>query len=402
MISQRDRGELARFYTVTDPKKHQKGYTVYKVTARIISRKNPEDVQEITVWKRYSDFRKLHQNLWQLHKNVCSQSELFPPFAKAKVFGRFDDSVIEERRQCSEDLLQFSANIPALYSSQHIQDFFKGGEVHDGSELIGPAEPFSDFLADSLSDCSSDGPSSDSDLTSLAVDTDSLAELDDGMASGRTSPNHPQGGATNISSSCSPRLPSLHERRTPSPAPVPASSAPNPEVSWPGRTPLFSGGLKKATGGNPKDVKSDYLDKASELICLAVQREKEQDYQAAFSYYRNGVDLLLQGVQGEPSPTRREAVKKKTAEYLMRAEQISSQHLRSNMGQGSTQSVALGAQCCPSTSRGGQQSPSEELRAYRVLGVIDKVSLLCVLQLITKFCDFSFKRPMNNLSFFCQ
>uniref|UniRef100_A0A3P8WXB9 Ribosomal protein S6 kinase polypeptide 1 n=1 Tax=Cynoglossus semilaevis TaxID=244447 RepID=A0A3P8WXB9_CYNSE len=117
MISQRDSGELARFYTVTDPKKHQKGYTVYKVTARIISRKNPEDVQEITVWKRYSDFRKLHQNLWQLHKNVCSQSELFPPFAKAKVFGRFDDSVIEERRQCSEDLLQFSANIPALYST---------------------------------------------------------------------------------------------------------------------------------------------------------------------------------------------------------------------------------------------------------------------------------------------
>uniref|UniRef100_A0A3Q2VEC8 Ribosomal protein S6 kinase polypeptide 1 n=1 Tax=Haplochromis burtoni TaxID=8153 RepID=A0A3Q2VEC8_HAPBU len=332
MISQRDRGELARFYTVTDPKKHQKGYTVYKVTARIISRKNPEDVQEITVWKRYSDFRKLHQNLWQLHKNACGQSELFPPFAKAKVFGRFDDSVIEERRQCSEDLLQFSANIPALYNSQHIQDFFKGGEVHDGSELIGPAEPFSEFLADTLSDCSSDvqrdisgaedltltseygGPSSDSDLTSLAVDTDSLAELDDGMASGHTSPNQPQGGATNISSSCSPRLPSLHE--------------------------------------------------------------KEQDYQAAFSYYRSGVDLLLQGVQGEPSATRREAVKKKTAEYLMRAEQISSQYLRSNMGQGSTQTVAFGVQCCSSLNRGGQQSPSEELRAYRVLGVIDKVLLV--------------------------
>uniref|UniRef100_A0AAQ5Y3D8 Ribosomal protein S6 kinase polypeptide 1 n=1 Tax=Amphiprion ocellaris TaxID=80972 RepID=A0AAQ5Y3D8_AMPOC len=349
MISQRDRGELARFYTVTDPKKHQKGYTVYKVTARIISRKNPEDVQEITVWKRYSDFRKLHQNLWQLHKNVCSQSELFPPFAKAKVFGRFDDSVIEERRQCSEDLLQFSANIPVLYSSQHIQDFFKGGEVHDGSELIGPAEPFSDFLADSLSDCSSDGPSSDSDLTSLAVDTDSLAELDDGMASGRTSPNQPQGGDTNISSSCSPRLPSLHDRR---------------------RTPLFSGGLKKARGGDPKDVKSDYLDKASELICFAVQKEKEQDYQAAFSYYRSGVDLLLQGVQGEPSATRREAVKKKTAEYLMRAEQISSQHLKSNMGQGSTQTVVS------KREMSSCQSPSEELRAYRVLGVIDKVSLL--------------------------
>lgn len=34
---------------------------------------------------------------------------------------------------------------------------FKGGEIHDGSELIGPAEPHADFLADSISDCSSDG-----------------------------------------------------------------------------------------------------------------------------------------------------------------------------------------------------------------------------------------------------
>lgn len=394
MISQREKGDLARFYTVTDPKRHKKGYTVYKVTARIISRKNPEDIQEITVWKRYSDFRKLHQSLLQLHRNVCSQSELFPPFAKAKVFGRFDDQVIEERRQCSEDLLQFSANIPALYNSQHIQEFFKGGEVHDGSELIGPAELFSDFLADSLSDCSSDvqrdisgaedltitseygGPSSDSDLTSFAVDTDSLAEIDDGMASGRTSPNQPQGGSINISSSCSPRLPSLHEHRTSSPAPVPASSAPNLEASWAAKTQLSSGSFKQTIGENSKDGKSDYLNRASELISLAVQKEKEQDYQTAFSYYRSGVDLLLQGVQGEPSPTRREAVKTKTAEYLMRAEQISSQHLKSSMGQGSTQTVARAAQCCPSSSRESKHSTSEELRVYRVLGIIDKVLLV--------------------------
>ncbi|MEQ2163985.1 hypothetical protein GOODEAATRI_001861 [Goodea atripinnis] len=90
-------------------------------------------------------------------------------------------------------------------------------------------------------------PSSDSDLTSLAVDTDSLAGLDDGMA-----------------------------------------SAPNPEVSWPSSTPLFSRSLRKTSGANTRDVKSDYLEKASELISFAVQKEKEQDYQAAFSYYRSG------------------------------------------------------------------------------------------------------------------
>ncbi|XP_056437839.1 ribosomal protein S6 kinase delta-1 [Gadus chalcogrammus] len=401
MISQRERGEFARFYTVTDPIKHPKGYTVYKVTARIISRKSPEDVQEITVSKRYSDFRTLHQNLWQLHKSLCSQSELFPPFAKAKVFGRFDESVIETRRQCSEDLLQFSANIPALYSSQHIQDFFKGGDVHDGSELIGPAEPFSDFLADSLSDCSSEvnrdlsgaddwtftseygGPTSESDLTSLVADTDSLGELDDGMASGRTSPNQPPRGAPNSSGSCSPflrRLPPLHARHSPpppAPAPGPLTPRAGQEASRPGgRSLLFSGALRRAAGGSAEDAKPDYLDRAGEHIQQALRREAERDYQAAFSYYRSGVDLLLQGVQGEPSPTRREAVKKRTAEYLMRAELIANQYLRDDMGQGSTQTVAMvGAQCCPPTSR-GKPSPAEELRAYRVLGVIDKVLLV--------------------------
>lgn len=36
MISPRNRGgEVARFYTVTEPKRHPRGYTVYKVTARV-------------------------------------------------------------------------------------------------------------------------------------------------------------------------------------------------------------------------------------------------------------------------------------------------------------------------------------------------------------------------------
>ncbi|XP_062857189.1 ribosomal protein S6 kinase delta-1 [Trichomycterus rosablanca] len=361
MISQRERGELARFYTVTDPKKHKKGYTVYKVTARIISRKNPEDVQEITVWKRYSDFKKLHSDLWQIHKNLCRQSELFPPFAKAKVFGRFDKSVVEERRQCSEDLLQFSANIPALYASQYIQDFFKDGEVQDGSELIGPAEPFSDFLADSQSDSSSEvhksiggvddltltsqseygGLPSEGDLISL-LDGDSLLDLDDGMASGCSSPNQ---RAESSGCSVSPNRTELDPSRARSVAP-------------------FSSNL----------YKKDYLGKASEQIGLAVKKEVEQDYAAAFSYYRSGVDLLLQGVQGEVSPSRREAVKKKTSEYLMRAELIANIHLKENMGQNSTQNRTLAAQCCKGSW--GQQTPVDELHNYRVLGVIDKVLLV--------------------------
>uniref|UniRef100_A0A9J8A7L6 Ribosomal protein S6 kinase polypeptide 1 n=2 Tax=Cyprinus carpio TaxID=7962 RepID=A0A9J8A7L6_CYPCA len=324
MISARNKDDIVRFYTVTDPTTHKKGYTVYKVTARIISRKNPEDIQEITVWKRYSDFKKLHQNLWQIHRNLYGQSELFPPFAKAKVFGRFDESVIEKRRQCSEDLLQFSANIPALYGSQYMQDFFKGGEVQDSSELIGPAEPFSDFLADSLLDSSSEGKfihkvsnsrcgSSDSELNSLEVDGDTLAAVDDGMASGSIRQT-----ATKSNSS-----PIQQPLMSPSQLGVESSHS--------------SGALSFTSSLRNYSEKKDYLEEASEQITLAVQKEVEQDFAVAFSYYRRGVDLLLQGVQGEVSPSRREAVKRKTAEYLMRAELISGQ-LKDSMGQSSTQS----------------------------------------------------------------
>uniref|UniRef100_A0A8C2R4E0 Protein kinase domain-containing protein n=1 Tax=Capra hircus TaxID=9925 RepID=A0A8C2R4E0_CAPHI len=81
---------------------------------------------------------------------------------------------------------------------------------------------------------------------------------------------------------------------------------------------LFPGSLKSKLG------KRDYLEKAGELIKLALKKEEEDDYEAASDFYRKGVDLLLEGVQGESSPTRREAVKRRTAEYLMRAESLSS------------------------------------------------------------------------------
>uniref|UniRef100_A0A6I8NTP1 Ribosomal protein S6 kinase C1 n=1 Tax=Ornithorhynchus anatinus TaxID=9258 RepID=A0A6I8NTP1_ORNAN len=245
-------GELARFYTVTEPQRHPRGHTVYKVTARIVSRRNPEDVQEIVVWKRYSDFKKLHKDLWQIHRNLFRHSELFPPFAKGIVFGRFDETVIEERRQCAEDLLQFSANIPALYNSKQLEDFFKGGEVHDGSELIGPAEPFTDSLIDSFSDCSSEARKD-------------LSGLDD--------------------------------------------------------------------------------------LTLTSQSE----------------------CGGESSPTRREAVKKRTAEYLMRAERLSSLCRKPQPDDGTIPRPPGSLSSRPSWNL---RSPAEELKAFRVLGVIDKVLLI--------------------------
>lgn len=352
MTSSRERGaDLARFYTVTEPQRHPRGYTVYKVTARVVSRRNPEDVQEIIVWKRYSDFKKLHKELWQIHKSLFRHSELFPPFAKGIVFGRFDETVIEERRQCAEDLLQFSANIPALYNSKQLEDFFKGGIINDGSELIGPAEAYSDSLIDSFPECSTEGFSSDSDLLSLTVDVDSLAEVDDGMASNQNSPIRTFGLSLSSDSSAL--------------GAVASESEPTKTEEERESRSLFPGSLKSRLG------KRDYLEKAGELIKLALKKEEEDDYEAASDFYRKGVDLLLEGVQGESSPTRREAVKRRTAEYLMRAERLSSLYVKPQLDDISQPPGSLS-----SRPPWNLRSPAEELKAFRVLGVIDKVLLV--------------------------
>ncbi|XP_067585077.1 ribosomal protein S6 kinase delta-1 isoform X3 [Pseudorca crassidens] len=327
------------------------GFACLRGIMQVVSRRNPEDVQEIIVWKRYSDFKKLHKELWQIHKNLFRRSELFPPFAKGIVFGRFDETVIEERRQCAEDLLQFSANIPALYNSKQLEDFFKGGIINDGSELIGPVEAYSDSLIDSFPECTTEGFSSDSDLISLTVDVDSLAELDDGMASNQNSPIRTFGLSLSSDSSALGAVASDSEQ-----------SKTEEERESRG---LFPGSLKSKLG------KRDYLEKAGELIKLALKKEEEDDYEAASDFYRKGVDLLLEGVQGESSPTRREAVKRRTAEYLMRAESLSSLYVKPQLDDVSQPPGSLS-----SRPPWNLRSPAEELKAFRVLGVIDKVLLV--------------------------
>lgn len=39
------------------------------------------------MWKRYSDFRKLHGDLAYTHRNLFRRLEEFPPFPRAQVFG---------------------------------------------------------------------------------------------------------------------------------------------------------------------------------------------------------------------------------------------------------------------------------------------------------------------------
>ncbi|CAL8139492.1 unnamed protein product [Orchesella dallaii] len=115
-----------RTFEVTDPTRHRKGFTVYKVSSTVFPKSFPEGATKIVVWKRYSDFKKLHKELELIFKQLYLKGE-FPPFPKAKVFGRFEHEVVEERRNAALLLLQFTANHTQLFTSKAFMQFFENG-----------------------------------------------------------------------------------------------------------------------------------------------------------------------------------------------------------------------------------------------------------------------------------
>ncbi|XP_025860269.1 sorting nexin-15 isoform X3 [Vulpes vulpes] len=289
-MSRQAKDDFLRHYTVSDPRTHPKGYTEYKVTAQFISKRDPEDVKEVVVWKRYSDFRKLHGDLAYTHRNLFRRLEEFPAFPRGQVFGRFEASVIEERRKGAEDLLRFTVHIPALNNSPQLKEFFRGGEVTRPSgisrdlhilppPLIPTPPPEEPWLPQPL-----------------PAERRGLEELEVPESSG------------------------------PSPTHMRELAAMEAEPERLDQEPWEPGGQEEEEDEEGRPVPA-YLSQATELITQALRDEKAGAYPAALQGYRDGVHILLQGVPGDPLPARREGVKKKAAEYLKRAEEILHLHL---------------------------------------------------------------------------
>ncbi|XP_029982470.1 ribosomal protein S6 kinase-like 1 [Sphaeramia orbicularis] len=121
-------------------------------------------------------------------------------------------------------------------------------------------------------------------------------------------------------------------------------------------------------------AKRDYLVEAAKQIRMALDSEVNEDYEAAFSYYKNGVDLLLNGVQLDPNKERREAVKRKTTQYLKRAEEIFITHLQDNLGKGSAHLGGYSSLRFRPIRH--LSSPVEDLEMCKVVGVTDKVLIV--------------------------
>ncbi|XP_076464415.1 LOW QUALITY PROTEIN: ribosomal protein S6 kinase delta-1-like [Babylonia areolata] len=122
-------------FDVAEPRLHPKGFTVYKVTCRFFAIDRPESLTVVVCWKRYNDFKHLYKAMMTLHK-ALHRRDAFPVFAKPKVFGRFDEAVVEERRQSALALLNFIGTQPHLYKSQALAQFLSDGRVESSKPAL--------------------------------------------------------------------------------------------------------------------------------------------------------------------------------------------------------------------------------------------------------------------------
>ncbi|KAI4879359.1 hypothetical protein NFI96_019441 [Prochilodus magdalenae] len=366
--------EYYRFFIVTDPRTHEKGHTEYKVTARFVSKKRPEDVKEVVVWKRYSEMKKLHGELAYTHRNLFRRQEEFPPFPRAQLFGRFDEAVIEERRKAAENMLLFTTNIPALYNSPQLKEFFRGGEVRrplDPSSLSAstplpppliPLPKGATGLLEAEEEAGREAPIQAQELESSLEEKD-LGETEvavEALSDMESSPveetqRDKEEAEQNISTD-----PSTTEVACPEPPGSPADQSEEfdslfdcvleepvdraaPPLSVedlaifdpcakeddscgsPDHSELLSLKLTKSDGAGRSEDES-YMAQATKELNAAQEREKEGEYSGAILKYRSAVDILMKGVQGEVDAQQRDTVKRRIAECLEHAERLLSLH----------------------------------------------------------------------------
>ncbi|XP_062240265.1 sorting nexin-15 [Platichthys flesus] len=375
-MSRKAKEEYHRFFSVTEPRPHEKGHTEYKVSARFVSKRHPEDVKEVVVWRRFSELKKLHGELAYTHRNLFRRQEEFPSFPRAQMFGRFEDAVIEERRKAAEAMFLFTTTIPALYNSPQLKDFFRGGEVMrplDPTPLssAGPLPPpLIPLPKRRASDCEPaeeeegrEAPTLPQDLgTNLGLEVGepevaaeaysemggspreeereeeeeeeeqeelSDTELDNRAPSPDPARNHKSQDSIEEFDSL---FDSVAEERVPSPKEVDPLSDNDLAVFDPcykqdgsgsssDHSELFSLPPTSLQGG---DV--GYLNQAATQLTSAMKQEKEGEFSAAICGYRMAVDILITGVQGDLDPVRKESVMRRTAQYLKHAEMLVDRH----------------------------------------------------------------------------
>jgi len=387
-----------RVFEVIEPQRHRKGFTVYKVISRVFPQTSIEGITEIVTFKRFSEFKKLHKSLSHLHFSLHLKG-VFPSFPESKLFGRFDEEVVESRRRSALELLEFAAKHPPLFTSNVFVQFFDNSVTNfktvskhdvidsptheDNHRLPQPLEPnlslsddwsirSGDNVSDGSSYYSTPNHSMDTSVNeqNLVNSKTNLTEFDPLVKTDNSSVQSPQEQSEDNSKnwfiyaieSCD------NDIKEPNESTVCDNNEDIIEIPEPfAETNINSNVVQNNTKEeeevlndlfikqfsiscdsdhtieadnvsdnntnvnpipNPSpnettDTSSDtYLLDAAIILRQAQQHEENNEWEPAFESYKCAVGILLQGVVNEMDSEKKASIRRKTFQYLTRAEDI--------------------------------------------------------------------------------
>lgn len=335
-------------FTVSETQTHSRGYTIYKITSVIFPILRPEVLSCVTVWKRFSEVKRLHKAVAGRlrEEDLRNARKMFPALVpdRKQYFWRFTTEVIEQRRQLIVALLDFIGEYPSLYSSAQFTNFLQGGHTPEKKSNVPIQVPVIDSICDSL-----DIPRCSDEAT-----------VDHRERSIRTH-------LTSESSSSS--------EATVTVATVNNESSQETHPKSPVR--IIADIVRPATNS------TDYFLEAAEKFNEAVQLEVNDHYTAAFDTYKLGIETLMRGIRTDTDESRKKLAKEKAAKYLTRSENLYDHFI-------------LPRHASQSTASDSRELPLGHLAKYKVMKILDD-NVMSVQDVTTKrfYIIKSLDRPEN-------
>ncbi|CAP39593.2 Protein CBR-RSKD-1 [Caenorhabditis briggsae] len=310
---------------------------------------------------RFKEMAKLHAAISKLHKQLYLRGT-FPVFPPAKLIGSADPAVIQERRHGIEACLNFVFDSEVLRKSRLLHEFVEKAKekTYIAYEITGN-EVFYDNSSSIL-----DQPNSHSRYIFTVL-----------------SPTHSLFSATPILQITS-HLWSQHTSKSIGDDFEFPDVAIAAEVAGEQRVPRKSSMRRlfpRLRGGHNQHIEieepaADYLVTAGKLVATAQRAEEEHAYELAFQCYKSAASSLIQclgscGVQIESDMTKRNAVRRKTAKYLVKAEKLYRTYLSLDGSVFNFEGLLTAAMQDPNIL--AFQCSNKSMKNYRFIGVLPEL-----------------------------
>ncbi|XP_053667642.1 ribosomal protein S6 kinase delta-1 [Anopheles marshallii] len=378
LVGRRKTETWVHSFSVGNETRKYKGFTIYRITSIVFPRSHPEGLTRVTLWKRFSEVKKLYKELVRRHRERHLGGTV-PVLAEHSYFKRFDPAVIEERKRYILQLLEFAGQEPLLYRSHAFLNFFTRGIVPEKDSQEENVHECAD-CAEKKNGTSNGRGNIETIRKHLGIGhSDELSLVDpsrDGQEGPGTDGSCTSGGEEADEDDTNDAIRDSDSGTMLPPLPLASSGSLMDSMISETASSISETEQRPAARENmtTEEPPVDYLVAAAMIFSKAVEAEANGEYQRAFEQYKAGIDRLLSGAKDDANITRRKIAKEKSCKYVVKAEEIYERFLEETVGSHpDEQMMGPLAYDDPSSPIQLLERPLNYLSRYKVVKVIGTV-----------------------------